>query len=69
MKARAAAAEVKVSGDHRHGTIETEPIRPRIQEIQQRAYELHVERGGVHGRDQDDWFEAERELAQKYSEN
>jgi len=25
-----------------------------------------LERGGVHGRDQDDWLQAERDLAKKY---
>jgi Protein of unknown function (DUF2934) len=37
-----------------------------VDEIRQRAYELHLERGSVHGWDQDDWFEAERELQEKY---
>lgn len=35
--------------------------------IAQRAYELYLERGGNHGRDQDDWYEAERELRQNGS--
>jgi len=49
-------------------TIELEPSRPQlagspsVQEIRQRAYEIHLEHGGVHGRDQDDWLQAEREL-------
>jgi hypothetical protein len=30
--------------------------------IASRAYEIYVARGGVHGRDMDDWLEAEREL-------
>jgi hypothetical protein len=30
--------------------------------IAQRAYERFVTRGGEHGHDQEDWFEAEREL-------
>jgi hypothetical protein len=38
---------------------------PRPQEIRQRAYELHLEGGCVHGRDQDDWLRAERELKEK----
>ena len=32
-------------------------------EIAARAYELFVERGGVHGSDIEDWLIAERELA------
>jgi len=31
--------------------------------IRQRAYERFCERGGEHGRDLEDWLEAERELA------
>lgn len=30
--------------------------------IQQRAYELFLQRGCEHGRDTEDWLEAEREL-------
>ena len=29
-------------------------------EIAQTAYELFQQRGGAHGQDQEDWFEAER---------
>jgi hypothetical protein len=35
--------------------------------IAQRAYELYLARGGNDGRDQDDWYEAERELTQNGS--
>jgi len=35
---------------------------PTLQEIQKRAYELYVLRGGGHGYDLADWFAAEREL-------
>lgn len=34
----------------------------RLQRIAQRAYELHLSRGSQHGRDLDDWLEAEREI-------
>jgi hypothetical protein len=30
--------------------------------VAQRAYERYQQRGSEHGRDQQDWFEAEREL-------
>jgi hypothetical protein len=55
-----------------HETAESEQIPheleagPNWEEIRQRAYEIHLERGGVHGRDQDDWLQAERDLAKKY---
>jgi hypothetical protein len=40
---------------------------PTEEEIQQRAYELFLERGGEHGRDVDDWLRAERELQETYA--
>jgi hypothetical protein len=40
--------------------------RPSPAEIRQRAFEIHIERGGIHGCDLEDWLEAERELQQKY---
>lgn len=33
--------------------------------IARRAYQLYKERGGRHGRELDDWLEAERELARR----
>ena len=39
---------------------------PSYEEIQKRAYEIHVERGGRHGPDLEDWLEAGRELKAKY---
>jgi hypothetical protein len=39
---------------------------PSPEEIRKRAFEIHVERGGIHGCDLDDWFQAERELQQEY---
>ncbi len=38
---------------------------PTPAEIRQRAFEIHVERGGIHGCDLDDWMQAERELQEK----
>jgi Protein of unknown function (DUF2934) len=38
-----------------------EPLPTRA-EIARRAYEIFLERGEVHGRDLDDWFQAEHEL-------
>ncbi len=32
------------------------------EEIRRRAFEIHIERGGIHGCDLDDWLQAEREL-------
>lgn len=38
---------------------------PTYDEIAQRAYQLYEHRGGEHGRDWDDWLQAERELRQQ----
>jgi hypothetical protein len=35
---------------------------PTQEQIARRAYELFLARGGTHGRHEDDWFQAEREL-------
>lgn len=38
---------------------------PTEAEIRARAYEIYQRRGGDHGRDVDDWLQAEKELSQK----
>ena len=40
---------------------------PARVEIERRAYELYLARGEVHGYDQDDWLQAERELKETQS--
>ena len=35
---------------------------PDLEEIRLRAYEIHLERGGLPGNELDDWLQAEREL-------
>jgi hypothetical protein len=42
---------------------------PPPAEIRRRAFEIHIERGGIHGCDLDDWMQAERELRLKYSKS
>jgi hypothetical protein len=42
---------------------------PSPAEIRQRAFEIHIERGGIHGCDLDDWLQAERELQEEYKNN
>jgi hypothetical protein len=37
---------------------------PTSGEIQARAYEIYMERGGADGSDLEDWLQAERELQQ-----
>ena len=36
-------------------------------EVERRAYEIYLARGEVHGYDQDDWLQAERELGDAQS--
>jgi hypothetical protein len=69
MKSKTVTASI---GDREHGAVESKQTQPHLssppspEEIRQRAYELHLERGCVHGRDQEDWLQAERDLAEKY---
>jgi hypothetical protein len=35
---------------------------PSYEQIAARAYEIFIARGGQHGRDQEDWYQAESEL-------
>lgn len=39
---------------------------PLPEEIRKRAFEIHIERGGIHGCDLDDWLQAERELQEMH---
>ena len=43
--------------------------RPAFEQIQNRAYEIYLERGGNQGSDVDDWLQAERELNGSVSED
>ena len=38
---------------------------PTTEQIEKRAYELYVERGGEDGHDLDNWLAAERELTEQ----
>lgn len=41
----------------------SEPGGPTPEEIADEAYKIYLGRGGEHGRDLEDWLEAERRLA------
>jgi len=43
----------------------TSEARPEREEIEVRAYQIYVERGGTPGQDVEDWLQAERELLEK----
>ena len=56
-------------GEHRRRNIPRPngvplTLTPTHDEIARRAYELYEQRGRVHGRDWEDWFQAEGELNQ-----
>ena len=42
---------------------------PSLAQIRERAFEIHIERGRIHGCDLDDWVQAERELEEKYNKS
>ena len=58
------AAPVATATDRNTGTTVDDP-RPTADQIAQAAYQRYLSRGGGHGKDFDDWIEAERELTSK----
>lgn len=56
-------ATEKSSSESQPQTASGSPTR---EEIELRAHQIYVERGGVQGRDVEDWLQAERELLEKY---
>jgi hypothetical protein len=50
-------------------TEESRNDKPSLAEIRELAFEIHIERGGIHGCDLDDWLQAERELQEKYNKS
>jgi len=72
MKAKVVAAGMEHREQEVVESAGTQPqlaSAPSLEEIQQRAHELHLERGCVHGYDFDDWLQAESELKQKHQSN
>ena len=45
---------------------ETQEHLPTHQEIERRAHEIYLKRGGQNGRDMDDWLTAEAELTREH---
>jgi hypothetical protein len=59
VKGRIAAEEVDFQAEEQADS----PVQhPSQEEIRRRAFEIHIERGGIHGCDLDDWMQAEKEL-------
>ena len=66
----AAASTTGVESTTTTSTAATTSARtPSHHEIAQRAFELFLARGRQHGRAQEDWLTAERELSARYSVN
>jgi hypothetical protein len=42
--------------------VASNEAEPSLEAIAERAYEIYKARGGAHGKDSDDWLEAELEL-------
>ena len=51
-----------VPGKHSKDTEDSRGHAPTHDETQLRAYWIHLDRGGEHGSDLEDWLQAEREL-------
>jgi hypothetical protein len=69
MKSKAVAAGMEGREHEVAGSEKAQPQlanAPSLEKIQQRAYELHLEQGCVHGRDLGDWLQPERELKERY---
>jgi hypothetical protein len=69
MKAKAVVAGMENRGKEAAESEFAQPQpanAPTLEEVRQRAYELHLERGCIHGCDLDDWHQAERELKEKH---
>ena len=69
MKSKSVAAGIENAGPDLNKSEESRPqlsSAPSHEEIQQRAYEIHIQRGSTCGQDVDDWLQAARELAEMY---
>ncbi|MGA8230785.1 MAG: DUF2934 domain-containing protein [Candidatus Acidiferrales bacterium] len=61
-KERIVAEEVDVQAEEQADS----PVQhPNQEQIRRRAFEIHIDRGGIHGCDLDDWMQAEKELTEK----
>ncbi|PYU65608.1 MAG: hypothetical protein DMG49_23835 [Acidobacteria bacterium] len=48
------------------GELQPAEVHPTPEEIERRAFQLYLERGGALGHDVEDWLQAERELVKTY---
>jgi hypothetical protein len=65
--------EHRAVGPHAMSATQAEAAETKVadsshyQKIQIRAYEIYLEGGEQHGRDLDDWLQAERELTKNHT--
>jgi Protein of unknown function (DUF2934) len=64
MKSRKKTPKAVKSPNSTSRHHDTRPLEPSFEEIQTRAYEIYVGRGQTDGQDLNDWFQAEKELAE-----
>lgn len=62
MKTRSKTARPTAPEQPPPAEAESKPLAPTVEQIQARAHELYVARGGEPGHDWDDWLLAERQL-------
>ncbi len=58
----ASASERSALKDIAGMSLKDADYKPSPAEVQRRAFELFMQRGCAHGRDLEDWYEAERQL-------
>jgi len=56
---------VSTAADRSSTALPTRSAPVTDRDIARRAYDLYLARGGAHGHDVDDWFQAERQLRQR----
>lgn len=68
------SSELKSNGDSRKFEVMKNEARKNLvpinleDEIRRRAYEIYEQRGALSGREAEDWFAAEREVRQRYTQ-
>jgi hypothetical protein len=64
MKSRKKAPKAVKNATSISSNHDSRFVEPSLDDIRVRAYEKYIERGGTDGQDLDDWFQAEKELAE-----
>jgi len=62
MKPRSKTAHTHAHDEPKPVEAESKPLAPTVEQIQARAHELYLARGGEPGHDWDDWLLAESQI-------